>query len=65
MPTSHPEARESRARRISVAGYHVVGENKEEGIMRRERGLKVLLVVLGSLFCAGAYPLMVFTALRP
>ncbi|MGA7925419.1 MAG: DUF6632 domain-containing protein [Candidatus Sulfotelmatobacter sp.] len=33
--------------------------------MRREPALKVLLVVLGLLFCAGAYPLMVFTKQDP
>jgi len=33
--------------------------------MRRERALKVLLVLLGLLFCAGVYPLMVFVRQDP
>ena len=28
--------------------------------MKRERALKVVLVVLGLLFCAGVYPLTMF-----
>jgi drug/metabolite transporter superfamily protein YnfA len=34
-------------------------------MMRRERALKVLLVLLGLLFCAGVYPLMVFVRQDP
>ena len=33
--------------------------------MRRERALKVVLVVVGLLFCAGVYPLMVFVRQDP
>jgi hypothetical protein len=33
--------------------------------MRRERALKVVLVLVGLLFSAGVYPLMVFTRQEP
>ncbi|MGA8621143.1 MAG: DUF6632 domain-containing protein [Candidatus Sulfotelmatobacter sp.] len=33
--------------------------------MRRERALKVVLVLLGLLFCASVYPLMVFVRQDP
>jgi FtsH-binding integral membrane protein len=33
--------------------------------MRRERALKVVLVLLGLLFCAGVYPLTVFVKQDP
>ncbi|MGA9507946.1 MAG: DUF6632 domain-containing protein [Candidatus Sulfotelmatobacter sp.] len=33
--------------------------------MRRERALKVVLVLLGLLFCAGVYPLAVFVKQEP
>src|ERR1700756_1832515 len=33
--------------------------------MRRERALKVVLVFVGLLFCAGIYPLLVFTKRDP
>ena len=33
--------------------------------MRRERALKVVLVLLGLLFSAGVYPLIVFVKQRP
>lgn len=33
--------------------------------MRRERTLKVVLVLVGLLFCAGIYPLLVFTKHDP
>jgi hypothetical protein len=32
--------------------------------MNRERALEVLLVVVGSVFCALAYPLMMFASER-
>jgi hypothetical protein len=34
-------------------------------MMRRERALKVVLVLLGLLFSAGVYPLMVFVKQDP
>jgi len=33
--------------------------------MNRERALKIVLVVVGLLFCAGVYPLMVFVRQDP
>jgi len=33
--------------------------------MRRERVLKVVLILVGLLFCAGVYPLTVFTRQEP
>jgi hypothetical protein len=36
-----------------------------EGTMRRERALKVVLVVVGLLFCAGVYPLTMFFSRAP
>jgi hypothetical protein len=33
--------------------------------MKRERALKIVLVVVGLLFCAGVYPLLVFTRQDP
>jgi drug/metabolite transporter superfamily protein YnfA len=37
----------------------------QEGSMRRERALKILLVVVGLLFSAGVYPLMMFVKQEP
>lgn len=37
----------------------------EEDIMLRERMLKIVLVVVGLLFCAGIYPLAVFFSQEP
>jgi hypothetical protein len=38
---------------------------KEEGTMNRERALKVVLVVVGVIFCALAYPLIMFVKQEP
>jgi uncharacterized protein DUF6632 len=38
---------------------------REEGTMRRERALKVVLVVVGLLFCAAIYPLMLMAKQDP
>src|ERR1700758_8808 len=38
---------------------------REEGTMNRERALKVVLVVVGLLFCAGIYPLMLMAKHDP
>jgi tryptophan-rich sensory protein len=37
----------------------------QEGIMRRERALRVVLVVVGVIFCGLAYPLMMFVKQEP
>jgi drug/metabolite transporter superfamily protein YnfA len=41
------------------------GSGFEEVIMRRERVLKVVLVVVGLLFCAGIYPLILMAKQDP
>src|SRR5215470_16717528 len=38
---------------------------RQEGIMRRERALKVVLVLVGLLFLAGVYPLTIFFSREP
>jgi hypothetical protein len=38
---------------------------EKEGTMRRERALKVVLVVVGLIFCGLAYPLMMFVKQEP
>jgi uncharacterized protein DUF6632 len=38
---------------------------QEEGIMKRERALKVVLVLVGLIFCALAYPLIIFVKQAP
>jgi NADH:ubiquinone oxidoreductase subunit 5 (subunit L)/multisubunit Na+/H+ antiporter MnhA subunit len=45
-------------------GYHVDDRN-DEGIMRRERALKIVLVVVGLLFTAGVVPLTMFFSREP
>jgi hypothetical protein len=45
-------------------GYHVVGDNGGGG-MRQERALKVVLVVVGLIFCGLVYPLMIFVKQEP
>jgi hypothetical protein len=42
-----------------------VGDSKGGGTMRRERALKVVLVVVGLIFCGLAYPLMIFVKQEP
>ena len=39
--------------------------DREEGMMRRERALKVVLVLVGLLFTAMIYPLVVFVKQGP
>jgi hypothetical protein len=38
---------------------------KEESAMSRERGLKIVLVVVGVIFCALAYPMTIFARQEP
>jgi len=38
---------------------------RKEGIMRRERALKIVLVLVGLLFSAGVYPLMMMVKQDP
>ena len=38
---------------------------QEEDTMRRERALKIVLALVGLLFSAGVYPLMVFVRQEP
>jgi hypothetical protein len=38
---------------------------KEEGTMHRERALKVVLVVVGLIFCSLPYPLVMFVKQEP
>ena len=45
-----------------MSGVHSQFNLGEEGIMNRERALKVVLVLVGLLFSAGIYPLV--TSLR-
>jgi hypothetical protein len=40
-------------------------EYLQEGTMRRERALKVVLVLVGLLFCAGVYPLILMVKQDP
>ena len=47
---------------LGMAHKFVTGE---EGTMNRERALKVVLVVVGLLFCALVYPLMMFVKQEP
>jgi hypothetical protein len=44
---------------LSVTG------SRQEGAMRRERALRVVLVLLGLLFCAGVYPLVLMAKDEP
>jgi drug/metabolite transporter superfamily protein YnfA len=62
---SRPKPKPSTRRCHSCPGYHVVGDSKGGGTMRRERALKVLLVLVGLLFSAGIYPLMMFVRQEP
>jgi hypothetical protein len=39
--------------------------NNEEGTMRREQTLKAVLVLVGLLFCAGLYPLILMVKQDP
>src|SRR4029077_13579534 len=39
--------------------------DREEGTMNRERALKVVLVVVGLIFCGLAYPLTMFVKQEP
>jgi len=43
----------------------VVQQRQKENAMNRERALKIVLVVVGLLFCAGVYPLTMFFSREP
>src|SRR3984957_14265164 len=48
-----------------MSGYHVAGDTNGGCTMRRERALKIVLVVVGLIFCALAYPLIMFVKQEP
>jgi hypothetical protein len=43
----------------------MIATDEMKGVTMRERALKIVLVVVGLLFCAGTYPLLVFTKQDP
>src|SRR5579862_1659115 len=49
----------------SCSVYYVVGDSNGGGTMRRERALKVVLVVVGLIFSALIYPLTMFVRQEP
>jgi hypothetical protein len=59
--------RQSGVREVAIAVRAIMLSvtAKEEGTMNRERALKVVLVVVGVIFCALAYPLIMFVKQEP
>src|SRR6266436_159016 len=50
---------------MGVYVYSLVSVFCQEGTMRRERALKVVLVVVGLIFCGLVYPLTMFVRQEP